>query len=102
MRVAAPIEEEQRLTALGEVGDDRVLQTRSEDGGLALGPLDLEVDEVDLRQRTPFDALAELEQTIAAAASVVVALDRRRGRAEHRGTRSVAGAHDRQVARVVA
>src|SRR5204863_8972031 len=39
VRVAAAAREEQRLAAGGEVGDNRLLQSRSEDRGIALGPL---------------------------------------------------------------
>ena len=99
-RVAAPVEEQQRLLLAASVSVHRVDQQRRQPFA-ALRRVFAQVDGVDVGQFDAGEAARQDEMAIAARARVDVAFDRRRGGGEHDGQLAEVGAHDGHVARLV-
>ena len=97
-RVAAPVDEQERLLGPGlrllQRVDEHVAQTVVE------GPR-AQVDDVDARRGGSAGAVRQFELAVAPAPDVLDGLQRRGGAAEHDRGAGVSGAHHREVARGV-
>ena len=97
-RVAAPVDEQERLLGTGL----RLLQRLDEHVGEAVveGAL-AQVDDVDAGRGGAAGTVRQLEPAVAVSAHVVDGLQRRSGAPEHDRSPGVPGAHHREVARGV-
>ena len=101
-RMAAAIEEEDRLLAPLETLADAVGQLAREDVlALEVEHLAAHVDDAERGHRAVVDALGHRVQDVAARLRVLPRLEGGRGRAEHAGDPEHRGAHDRDVPTVV-
>ena len=102
-RIAAPVEQNQRLLAAIE-RRLRLLHQRARKELLLPGLLELaaHVDEFHLGQRAVHHAVAHLDARVFALRGVLPAFQRRRRRAQHHHRAGQLGAHHGHVARVVA
>ena len=102
-RVAATVDEEDGLLALGQAVVQAVDQpARERDRPALLHRLDAHVDHVDEGQLAVVDALGEAEQPVFARLGVGPGFERRRGGTEQADRPAELGAVDRGVAPVVA
>ena len=100
-RVAAAVEEQQRLLAALERGLDRLGQPRRDEAS-ARRTLGAQIDRLDGGQMLAAEALRQVQAGVAAAPRVDFGLDRGRRRRQHDRDVGAARAHHRHVAGVVA
>ena len=98
-RVAAPVDEDEALLAAPEPLGDRFEQPRGEPVAAARAASSGDAFDAG---RPRVDALGQLDERVAPARRVVIALERRRRRPEDDRHPALARAHDGQVARRVA
>ncbi len=98
-RIAAPVQEQQRLLAAGHALPDGGQQRRRDHRAPGL---QVHVDQLHLRQAPLADARGHGQPRVAPALGGVPALQRGRGRAQHHLGALELAAHQRQVARRVA
>ena len=102
-REAAAVQEDERLPAGGEVRLERAAELLGDQArALAVVGPGAQVDDLHRGQRLRGRPLGQREQTVPAVERGLVALGRRGGGGEHGHRTGEAGAHDGQVARIVA
>ena len=99
-RVAAAVEEQERLLAACDRVADRLHEPRRDEAS-ARWPFPAQVDRLDRRQMLAAEAFRQRELAVAAAPRVDLGFDRWRCRGEHDRDRGDMAAYDRHVARVV-
>jgi hypothetical protein len=100
-RVAAAVEEEQRLLAAFDCGLDRAGKRRRDEAA-GRRSLAAQIDSLDHRHALAAETLRQGEALIAAAPGVDLGLERRRRRRQHHRDAGDVAAHHRHVAGVVA
>src|ERR1700722_6598681 len=100
-RIAAAIEEKQRLLAALERAPDRAGE-RGRDEAAGRRALAAQIDRLDRRHALAAETLRQGAALIAAAPCVDLGLERRRRRRQHHRDAGDVAAHDRHVAGVVA
>ena len=99
-RVAAAVEEKQRLLAALDRGLHRAGERRRDEAA-ARRPLAAQIDRLDRRHALAAEALGQREPPVAAAPRVDFGLERRRRRRQHHRDLGDMAAHHRHVAGVV-
>ena len=100
-RVAATVEEQERLLAALDRAPHRLRQSRRDEAP-ARRTFEAQIDRLDGGKMRSAEAFRQVQAGVAAAPGVDLALDRRRGRHQHDRNGGFPRAHDRHVAGVIA